>query len=76
MNASQRRKQKREFTHVITLIAKPGWRYFDHDEEVMTANNWCRWNMKDGFRVIRKYDHAQFQFATERDAVMFALKWL
>ena len=76
MNSAQIRKTKREFTHVITIVAETGWRYFEHDEKVMSASNWCSWHTKGGYRVVRKHDHAKFKFTTEKDAVIFALKWL
>lgn len=76
MNSSQRRKSKREFTHAITLHATSELRFFDHDDKVMTARNWCKWHCRDGFKVKSDWDHAEFKFATEKDAVLFALKWL
>ena len=76
MNSAQRRRAKREFSYAIKLFPGAGWRYFEHDDKVMSATNWCNWHAKGGYRVIRKYDHAEFKFATEKDAVTFALKWL
>lgn len=76
MNSSQRRKSKREFPHVIKLVAENGKAYFEHDDKVMTARNWCTRNCKAGYKVDTKWDMAEFKFVTERDAVYFALKWL
>jgi hypothetical protein len=76
MNSAQRRKTKREFTHVIKLVAEQGKHYFEHDDKVMTARNWCSRNCRGGYKVSSDWDHAVFKFATEKDAVLFALKWL
>lgn len=76
MNSSQRRKSIREYPHVITLLATSSLRFFEHDDKVMTARNWCRWNCRGGFKVKSDWDQAEFRFATEKDAVHFALKWL
>lgn len=76
MNSSQRRKSKRGFPHLITLLPESGMRYFEHDDKVMAARNWCRHNCRSGYRVISNFDSAEFKFATEKDAVHFALKWL
>lgn len=76
MNSSQRRKAKREFPYVIKLAAKAEEPYFEHDDRVMTARNWCRRNCSDNYKVDSKWDSAEFKFVTEKDAVFFALKWL
>ena len=76
MNSKERRKQKREFPHVINLIAESGIRYFEHDDKVMVARNWCNRECEGGYRVITRYDHAEFKFTMQKDAVIFALKWL
>ena len=76
MNSKQRRQSKREFPHVIKLVAKAGEHYFEHDDKVMTARNWCRRNCRNGFTVDSRWDQAEFKFATEKDAVYFAIKWL
>lgn len=76
VNSSQRRQSKRGFPHSIKLVAETGFAYFEHDDKVMAARNWCKWHCRDGFKVKTDWDHAAFQFATEKDAVMFALKWL
>ena len=76
MNSSQRRKVKREFPHVIKLNAEANKRYFEHDEKVMIARNWCKSKCRGGFKVKTDWDHTEFQFAKEKDAVYFALKWL
>jgi len=75
VNSSQRRKAKREYPHFIKLSARPGWAYFEHDDMVQDARKWCRKNTK-GYIIDEKWDHATFKFTTEKDAVIFALKWL
>ena len=75
MNAAQRRKSKREFTYSIKLLPGHGLRYFEHDDEVDDARKWCNKNVK--YYMVKSYwDHAVFKFVTEKDAVLFALKWL
>lgn len=76
MNSSQRRKNKREFPHIIKLLAEPYIRYFEHDDKIMAARNWCSRNCRSGYKVTTDWDHAEFKFVTEKDAVIFALKWL
>jgi hypothetical protein len=76
MNSSQRRKNKREFPHSIKLTASAGEHFFEHDDKVMTARNWCSRNCRSGYKVTTDWDHAEFKFVTEKDAVIFALKWL
>jgi len=76
MNSAQRRKSKREFPHTIKLVAQNGKRYFEHDEKVNNARKWCDRNFRDSYRVIYRYDNAEFKFTKEKDAVIFALKWL
>jgi hypothetical protein len=76
MNSSQRRKSKREFPHIIKLVAITGNHYFEHDDQVLDARRWCRRNCRGGYAVDTKWDSAEFKFTTEKDAVVFALKWL
>ena len=76
MNASQRRKSKREFPHIIKLFPGNGWRYFDHDYNVEEARKWCHRYCCSNYKVATYWDHARFKFATEKDAVIFALKWI
>lgn len=76
MNSSQRRKAKREFPHIIKIVATTGKNYFEHDDQVMLARRWCRRNCRGGYAVDAKWDLAEFKFSTEKDAVHFALKWL
>lgn len=76
MNSSQRRKSKRELSHSIKLVANVGEHYFEHDDKVMVARNWCSRNCRGVYKVARDWDHAEFKFAREKDAVVFALKWL
>jgi hypothetical protein len=73
MNSAQRRKTKREFPHVIKLVAQG--RYFMHDDKVMAARTWCRLNIENQFRVYTFHDHADFKFTEQGDAVHFALIW-
>ena len=76
MNSSQRRKLQRGFPHTIKLIATTYNPYYVHDEKIEEANKWCRKKFKDKYRAITGWDHAEFKFLDERDAVVFALKWL
>jgi len=76
MNSSQRRKSKREFPHVIKLVAKVSEHYFEHDNKVIFARRWCNRNCQSGYKVNTNWDSAEFKFVTEHDAVHFALKWL
>jgi hypothetical protein len=76
MNSAQRRKSKREYPHVINMYPYPKDMYFMHDYRVIKAEDWCERNCENGYRLISKYDHAVFKFAIEKDAVIFALKWL
>lgn len=75
MNSAQRRKFKREYPYTIKLLLGKGWRYFEHDGNVEEARKWCSKNTK-GYSVYENWDHAAFKFITEKDAVIFALKWL
>jgi hypothetical protein len=75
MNSSQRRKSKREFPYLIKLFPGTGWRYFEHDDNVEEAHNWCKKNCSSTYKVNAEWDHAKFKFATEKDAVLFGLKW-
>ena len=75
MNSKQRRKTKREFSHIIILRAIYEERYFYHDSKGANALAWCVSNI--GYhRVSLHWDYAEFKFKYEKDAVMFALKWL
>ena len=76
MNSSQRRKSKRELPYSIKLIAKTTEHYFDHDDRVMFAHTWCKHKCHGTYKVTRDWDHAEFKFSKEKDAVVFALKWL
>jgi len=76
MNSSQRRKNRRECSHAITLVANVGEHYFEHDDRVMVARNWCNRNCRGTYNVTINWDSAEFKFAMEKDAVLFALKWL
>ena len=76
MNSSQRRKLHRKFPHVIKVIATTYDPYYIHDEKIEEARKWCVKHCKDKHRVITGWDHADFLFRTEKDAVYFALKWI
>ena len=75
MNSSQRRKLKREYPCSIKLVAQPGLAYFEHDNRVRDARKWCNKNTKV-YSIDTQWDHAVFKFTTEKDAIIFALKWL
>jgi hypothetical protein len=76
VNSSQRRKSNRELPHAIKLVASADEHYFEHDDKVMTARNWCSRHCRGTYKVSTDWDHAEFKFAKEKDAVIFALKWL
>ncbi len=76
MNSSQRRKLVRMFPHVVNFVATSYQPYYIHDEKIADARKWCQKYLKGKHRVITGWDHAEFKFATEKDAVVFALKWL
>lgn len=76
MNSAQRRKSKREHPHVISLKALPTERYFEHDERVVKAQKWCKKNCKGSWKSSEQWDQSEFKFAVQKDAVIFALKWL
>lgn len=61
---------------MIKLVARSTDHYFEHDDEVMFARNWCSRNCRGVYKVTKDWDHAEFKFAIEKDAVLFALKWL
>ena len=75
MNSAQRRKLKRKYPYTIQLVPGQGWRYFEHDNNVRNARKWCNKNVK-GYKVDSYWDIAEFKFTKEKDAVIFALKWL
>ena len=58
------------------MCPAPMDKYFMHDNRVMDANDWCKNNFKDRFKLETYWGHAEFKFVTEKDAVYFALKWL
>lgn len=76
MNASQRRKSKRKFPYLVKLFPGINKHYYEHDAYVEVARKWCKHNCSDTYTVYAYWDHARFKFATEKDAVIFALKWL
>lgn len=75
MNSKQRRKIKREFPHIIIMRARNNERYFYHDGRASDAVVWCKHNTK-GHMSCMYWDYAEFKFKHEKDAIVFALKWL
>ena len=75
MNAAQRRKSKRGYPHIITMWPAPSDIYFIHDDRVTDARRWCKRKSID-VRVDSTWNHAEFKFVKEKDAVYFALTWL
>jgi hypothetical protein len=75
MNSAQRRQAKREHPHVTTIHAKIHHPYYEHDEKVYYAVNWCRKHCKGSFLYATSWDCAEFKFSNQKDAVYFALKW-
>jgi hypothetical protein len=76
MNASQRRRILRKFPHIIKLVATTYEPFFMHDDKIEDARKWCSRHFNGKYQVTTEWDHAEFKFATEKDAVIFALKWL
>ena len=76
MNSAQRRKSKRKFPYLIKLFSGNRGRYFEYDDDVEEARKWCKQYCDGTYEVNAYWDHAKFKFATEKDAVVFALKWL
>lgn len=76
MNSAQRRQARREFPHVVAIKAAPDERYFEHDHRVSVARTWCRKQFgKGNFQSQTDWDHTDFKFTKEKDAMYFALKW-
>ncbi len=76
MNSSQRRRLQRGFPHTIKLEATSRHPYYGHDEKIEDARSWCKKKFKYEYRIITGWDHTEFKFTNEGDAVIFALKWL
>lgn len=76
MNSAQRRQARREFPHIVSMQAPESRRYFEHDARVEQAQKWCRRQFgSKGWRMAEGWQHAEFKFAREKDAVYFSLKW-
>jgi hypothetical protein len=75
MNSAQRRKSKRGHPHIITIHTKVQATYREHDEKVYQAVGWCKKNCKGVWKCDTGWDHADFKFSEQKDAVYFALKW-
>lgn len=76
MNSAQRRTLVRKFPHTIKFVATTYEPYYIHDEKIEDARKWCQKHFRNKHRVITGWDHADFLFKDESDAVHFALKWL
>ena len=76
MNSAQRRQARREFPHIVIVKAPESRRYFEHDARVAQAAKWCRKQFgRGGWRMSEGWQHSEFKFAREKDAVYFSLKW-
>ena len=75
MNSKQRRKFKREFKYVITIVAKHGVKYYKHDIKIFDAMDWCRKHIKE-YRTNVDFDKTDFYFNDSKDATLFSLKWV
>ena len=75
MNSRQRRKTKREHPHIVTIRTSEQQQYYEHDEKVYKAVRWCVKNCKGTWRNENDWDHAEFKFSNQKDAVYFALRW-
>jgi hypothetical protein len=76
MNSAQRRKTNRRFPHVIKIVATTYSPYFIHDDKIEDARKWCQQQFNGKHYFTTGWDHAEFKFTKEKDAVIFALKWL
>ena len=75
MNSKQRRKFKREFKYVITIVAGRGMIYYKHDMKIIDAMDWCRKHIKE-YRTNIDFDKTDFYFNDSKDATLFSLRWL
>ena len=75
MNSAQRRKTKREHPHTVRISVSEQQRYFEHDEKVYQAVGWCKKNCQGTWKTDTSWDHADFKFTNQKDAIYFALKW-
>ena len=75
MNSNQRRQEKRKFKHVVTLSQRVenngNIRYWE-------AVDWCDERFgTDGTRWRDRYSSdREFKFASEKDAIIFAITWV
>ena len=77
MNSSQRRKNQRNFPFVVSIGATSYERYIYHDKKMEDAQAWCKKKFKkDSWHSIRHWDHSEFKFTKDKDAVFFSLRWL
>ena len=77
MNSAQRRKSKREHPHSVIIRTVEQEQYFEHDEKVYKAVQWCaKHYCKDRWRIVSDWDHTEFKFSNYKDAIFFALKWV
>ena len=77
MNSSQRRRNRRQFAFVVEVPASHTERYFQYDGRVEDAEEWCRKQFKkDAWQSAQYWDHSDFKFVKESDAVLFSLKWV
>lgn len=77
MNSSQRRRIRRQFAFVVEVPASHTERYFQYDGRVEDAEEWCRKQFKkDAWQSAQYWDHSDFKFVKESDAVLFSLKWV
>ena len=76
MNSSQRRLAERKFPCTISIFATTYQTYYTYDDKIKDAREWCQKFLNGKHRVITGWDHAEFKFTTEKDAIIFALNWL
>jgi hypothetical protein len=76
MNSRQRRIFNRTQNHVITLHSNQYKRFLEFDETIQRARQWCKKKCKGAHTTKHDWDKSIFTFQLERDAVIFALKWL
>ena len=75
MNSKQRRKLKREFRYIITIVANHGVKYYKHDMKIIDAMDWCHKHIKQ-YKARIDWDKTNFYFNDSKDATLFSLIWV
>ena len=77
MNSLQRRKSKREHPYGISINISRNELFFVLEDRVNVATAWCKKKSTSSyvFRYSGRYS-CVFKFASEKDAVIFGLKFI